>query len=188
MIQSYSSHGSHHLTCSGHGACFYLEPHAVVTEAVRTIQSAIAAGHAGIIAASGATLRAVLSDCRLDGRSFAHARADGRLLMLDADQWNKRLVVAGQAEVHRFHGLIGGKLMMLSHRFGAVHVYSEMVAQLCQHDEYAAAWRMEEMWNEISHLRQLDLVCGYPMDLFQQRDHARVLERIRSLHDYIIRS
>lgn len=67
-----------------------------------------------------------------------------------------------------------------------VRAFGEMVGLLCDEGKYAAALRLEALWNELLQREPLTLLCGYPMHLFSDHDKTDQFHAICGAHSHVL--
>lgn len=144
-------------------------------------------GHAGLILAAPQTLAEIEKYALERGMNLSAVRDQGRLVMADASQWLQRCMLNDQPDPARFNDLVAGTLLMLGYGQRKVHVYAETAALLCAQGLFEEAVRIEHVWNALAASHRFDLLCGFPIDLFNHADHATDVERIRQAHTYTVR-
>jgi hypothetical protein len=114
------------------------------------------------------------------------ARADGRLMFLDAAATLKRLSVAGYPDAERFENVIGRVVCEARQRAPGLRAYGEMVGILWANGEFPAAIRLEQLWHRL--LKQVDfsLFCGYPIDIFSDRFEPGVVDALLCAHTHLL--
>jgi hypothetical protein len=102
--------------------------------------------------------------------------AYGRYLCFDASESLSQLTIKGWPDEDLFKEVIGNMLDSIT-THEPLRVYGEMVALLWAGGKYAAAIRLEQLWNRIGAQIPLSLLCGYPIASFQGADdpHVRLL-------------
>jgi len=104
-------------------------------------------------------------------RALGAAAADGRCVMVDAEETLASFIVGGWPDEARFSDAIGQLLKRAAGgRAASVCAFGEMVALLCAGGNSAAALRLEELWNEAGRRLSFSLLCAYPIRTFSERD------------------
>jgi len=105
------------------------------------------------------------------GVYVSEATENGRLCMLDGDQAINEFMEPAGPSRERFLSQFGSILRTLKAasvaKGGAVVVFGEMVAVLWAQEEYDAAIRLEELWNELALTSSFYLCCAYPASAFR---------------------
>ncbi len=92
----------------------------------------------------------------------------GSVVLLDAEETLARFIRHDGPDRLRFEGVIGPVLHDLRSATGTrdVRAYGEMVGILWESGRRADALRLEELWNGLLEREELQLFCGYPIDVF----------------------
>ena len=105
---------------------------------------------------------------------------------LDARETLSRILVDGWPSESRFNAVVGTLIKEHMRRFdGRVRAFGEMVAVLCMAGNYAAALRLEELWNLLMEREPITLLCGYPMHLFASSDKTKEFRAVCKLHSHV---
>lgn len=131
--------------------------------------------------------------CTLTSRlraEIGHSKAvlEGRLVFLDAETTLSRLMVNGAPDQELFRSVVGEALRGVRAR--AVHTgvraYGEMVGLLWLAGEYAAAVRLEELWNDLLKLSDVTLFCAYPIDIFGPEFQPGKVDALLCAHSHLL--
>jgi hypothetical protein len=116
------------------------------------------------------------------------ALRDGRLLLLDAHEMLDRLLVDGQPNPQRFTEIVGAQIRELGARTGrrGVRAYGEMVGVLWTAERYAAAIRLEELWNALLAEGGFNLFCAYPIDVFGEGFRPDDVDALLATHTHLL--
>ncbi|HEX8423881.1 MAG TPA: ATP-binding protein [Pyrinomonadaceae bacterium] len=150
------------------------------------IGAGLAAGDACIVVATAAHRQALDERLRATGLDVAASRACGQYVALDAAETLSKFMSGGQADPARFVEVIGGIIARAAEGRGRVRIFGEMVALLWAEENYHAAIRLEELWNELHRTRSFSLFCAYPMQGFGGEVLARGLSDVCTTHSRVI--
>jgi len=142
------------------------------------------AGLAVVTPEHAARLRAALA---ARGCDVAGAERAGQLAIADADTTLGKLVAGdGSIDEPRFWATVPATIdrALDAARGGPVAAYGEMVDVLWSRGDGAAALRLEELWNDLSRLRRLSLLCSYHAGHAAVGDPA--LGPIRAQHSAVV--
>ena len=107
------------------------------------------------------------------------------LLLLDAREVLERFMLDGMPSAQMFNDAliptIESAARGRTHR--QVRAYGEMVDVLWQEAKYAAAIRLEVLWNQLASTHDFSLLCGYSMGCFY-KDAA--FEEICDQHTHVV--
>jgi DcmR-like sensory protein len=170
------------------GACDHLvqlyTDDAFLTRVVaQFVGAGFAAGEAAVIIATPAHI-ALFTEALPE----APAALDrGQLVVLDADACLKTFMVDGMLDREAFVATVTAVLERVrATGYPRMRLYGEMVNLLWQHDELAAAVRLEELWNELLAAEQLPLLCAYRIDNFDRHAHRHAVDSIGKVHSHMI--
>jgi hypothetical protein len=124
------------------------------------------------------------------GTDTASAIRENRLVYIDAQETMSRFMVAGQPDWDKFDVAVGGALRELRpkgehHRLRA---YGEMVGLLWNARQFAAATRLEQLWNKLLARSSFSLYCAYPVDVFDKTFHPSALDGVLCTHTHLVPS
>ena len=145
-----------------HAVCFYEDSTSLARTVAGFIGEGLAAGQAGVIVATdshGALIREELTAINVRSRGRFQP---GELLIFDADDVLKRLMVGDRLHAHRCEESIIA-LVDNATRSGKrlVRIYGEMVDLLWRSGRQEAALSLEMLWHQIIPGRKCSLLCGY---------------------------
>jgi DcmR-like sensory protein len=142
----------------------------------------------GILVISTPEHRGTLARCLTQERGYSKAVLEGRLVFLDAEATLGRFMVRGVPDPELFASVVGEALQGVQAR--AVHTgvraYGEMVGLLWKAGEYAAAVRLEELWNELLKSKDVTLFCAYPIDVFSPEFQAGKVDALLCAHTHLL--
>src|SRR5436189_2260259 len=94
--------------------------------------------------------------------------ASRQLIFLDAQQTMAEFMVEGQPNWQRFEKAIRAAMRMVRTPGGAegLRAYGEMVGILWKARQFAAAIRLEQLWNKLLEQSDFSLYCAYAIDIF----------------------
>ncbi|MDX6269915.1 MAG: hypothetical protein QOD28_1138 [Acidobacteriota bacterium] len=143
-------------------------------------------GDACIVVATRAHRDALDAHLRADGLDVDAARARGQYVSADASGMLSQFMVGGQPDAGRFAESVGVVVAHAAAGHGRVRIFGEMVALLWAEENYDAAIRLEELWNELHRTRPFTLFCAYPMQGFGGEGDARRLGDVCTTHARVI--
>ncbi|HTA13151.1 MAG TPA: MEDS domain-containing protein [Solirubrobacteraceae bacterium] len=171
---------------SAHVVQFYTHDSELVASAGSHLGAALRAGGVGVAIATRPHREAFEAYLARDGVELALARAEGRLVLLDANATLHACMRDGEIDGHAFHTVIGGLLREAQESGGAVHVYGEMVTLLWDAGEVPAAIELETLWNELAEELAFSLLCAYPAASATGEDHVQALHAVCALHSAVL--
>jgi len=147
-----------------HVVHFYDSDAILLDAAADFVDAALRAGGTGILIATPehvAQLRRRLAGFGSDLGS-GPSWYPGRLVVLDAADTLASFMEGGLPDAQRFRAAVGPALAAAGANGGPVHAFTEMVALLSARGDYAAAVRLEQLWNALGHEHHFSLFRGAP--------------------------
>ena len=120
------------------------------------------------------------------GIDVDQARADGRLVMIDADEAMSRFMVEGWPKASAFFAAFGGLIGGAADTGRRVKVYGEMVAVLWDAGNLAAAIELETLWNDLGELMPFSLFCAYPAHMVSGDENEASLDQLCQCHSEVL--
>lgn len=123
-----------------------------------------------------------------DERGYSKAVLEGRLVFLDAHVTLHSLTVDGLPDSNLFDRIIGSTLKQVQTRAGhtGLRAYGEMVGILWKQGQFAAAARLEELWNQLLKSSHIRLFCGYPIDVFGEEFQVENMDPLLCAHTHML--
>lgn len=142
----------------------------------------------GLLVIATAEHRGTLARQLSQERGYSKAVLEGRLVFHDAEATLARFMRSGVPDPELFANVVGEALEGVQAR--AVHTgsraYGEMVGLLWKAREYAAAARLEELWNDMLRANDVSLFCGYPIDIFSPEFQADKVDALLCAHTHLL--
>ena len=141
----------------------------ILAERVSTfLCEALAAGGAAGAVARPDQLAAIVERLAHDGIDIDAVRAQGRLILADAQTMLDTFMFGRSPDPARFAEAIGTRVRALHRRAGhhPVHVYGEMVDMLWATGNRDGVGRLEDLWSALLRESPFHLLCGYRMGAF----------------------
>jgi hypothetical protein len=156
----------------------YVDDGFLVRAVTQFLGAGLAAGEGAVIIATPVHSRALAE--RLG------ARANQRVLVLDAQACLDRFMVAGMPDRSAFLELVSGVLdRMRGQAPASIRLFGEMVDLLCAHNPEATE-ALEELWNEALGVHRVSLLCAYRADVFAPGVHRGLLGMISRSHSHLV--
>jgi hypothetical protein len=154
----------------------------------RYLAEGLIRGEGGMVIATEAHRAGVPAAVAKAGFAPEAALRDGRLLLLDAHEVLDQFLVDGQPDPARFTEIVGGLIRDLGRRTGGrrIRAYGEMVGVLWTAARYAAAIRLEELWNTLLADGGFELFCAYPIDVFGEGFHPADVDALLATHTHLL--
>ncbi len=176
---------AHTIDGSEHVVQLYAREADLVAAVVTYLAGALAAEEVAIVIATDAHLRAFEDALEVGGIALAEARADGRLVVLDAAATMDAVVIDGRVDRGAFHDVIGGLVRRASRSGRTIRAYGEIVALLWDAGNVSAAIELEGLWNELARELPFSLFCAYPAASVSGPEHAHALHEMCGLHSSV---
>jgi hypothetical protein len=112
------------------------------------------------------------------GIALGRARAEGRLLLLDADEVLDGLTVAGEVSVTGLRAALQRFIDPATKQ----RIYGELVSLLAARGDVAGAVAVESLGHELAHRLDIPVLCGYHTSGESPLSDAAI-ERIEAAHD-----
>lgn len=160
-----------------HAVQFYEHDNALAELLAAYIGTALVKGDAAVVIATKKHLDDLRSSLGVRGLDLRVAESQGRYMAFDAAETLVRISSPrGWPDEQRFREVIGEVIDRATASVRSDHpriaAFGEMVALLCANRQFAAAIRLEELWNDLARERSYSLCCAYPMSLFKADEAA----------------
>jgi len=169
-----------------HFVQFYEADAFLISSLAGFIGAGLTEGDACVVVATGAHRDALDERLRTGGFDPDAARACGQYVSADASGMLSRFMVGGLPDAGRFSEVVGEIVARAATVGRRVRIFGEMVALLWTEENYDAAIRLEEFWNELHKTRPFTLFCAYPMCGFGGEARARGLGDVCTAHARVI--
>src|SRR5688572_12420314 len=151
------------------------------------VGGALTHGKPAVVIARPESVRGLTARLARSGVDVDHARSDGQLIINDAHSMLSRFMRGSIVDEDRFMKEVGGLIEGGLHgRDVVVRAFGEMVDILFRDGNTAAAIRVEELWNGLSHRYPFDLLCGCAIGNFYTDRHAEQLRDICDRHSHVV--
>ena len=111
-----------------------------------------------------------------------------QLVLLDAQDTLLQFMVDGQPDWERFEKVIRGAMRDVHPAEGAdgLRAYGEMVGILWKVRQFAAAIRLEQLWNKLLEQSAFSLYCAYAIDVFGKEFEVAHLDGVLCTHTHLV--
>jgi CheY-like chemotaxis protein len=169
-----------------HEAGFYVDATALLEHFVTFAESALNARKSLVVIADAAREQALGARLRAQGHDIERAAREGRYVSRDPREALSAVVVDGWPDERRFWAA-GTALMAEASRAsrGApplVATCGECSASLLRDGHTDAALRLEDLWSDLAATYNVDVLCGYDLDVFGGAEYRDAIHRIRAAH------
>jgi hypothetical protein len=140
-----------------------------------------------LLIATRAHTEAIVRGLGEEGGACAAAAADGRFLMLDAEETLARFMVDGEPSWELFDDVVGTMIRGLHTRApgGHLRAFGEMVGVLWSAGQTGAAVELEEFWNRLLKQHAVSLFCAYPIDVFHGQCDTDEFKTLAAAHTHV---
>jgi len=142
-------------------------------------------GECLLVAATAAHWALIAESLEKQGCPVGDAVKDGQLTVQDANDTLQAFMRGGVPDPIRFFEAVGSVVRRLGAQDRGLRVYGEMVNILAESGDYDAAYRLEEIWNDLAAHQSLSLFCGYLSAHFSDARTATALGRICRAHTHV---
>jgi hypothetical protein len=143
-------------------------------------------GAAAVLVATGHHRRSIERELVWSGVDLTAAAASGRYVALDAAETLEHLGEEGAPGFARFRAVVGGMVDGAVRAGGTVRIYGEMVALLQAAGDNAAALALEDLWNDLAHDHDFELLCGYPKSSFADGSASAQVRGVYDRHTHVV--
>jgi hypothetical protein len=111
-----------------------------------------------------------------------------QVVLIDAQQTLSQFMVAGQPDWQRFESVIRAAMRKVhpTKRAEGLRAYGEMVGILWKARQFAAAIRLEQLWNKLLEQSSFSLYCAYAIDVFGKEFEVANLDGVLGTHTHLI--
>jgi DNA-binding NarL/FixJ family response regulator len=169
-----------------HEVCFYSDDASFLLGHARFIESALRAGNPAIVVATESHQKSFLQSLQAHGVDSAAAIEQGRYIPLDVAEMLSRLMVNDLPDPVRFSRVAGNLLMAATkaakREQPRVAVCGEAVSVLWTQGKGEAAVQLEHLWDEMTKVYDLDILCGYVLTSAQLEREQDIYQRVCAEH------
>jgi signal transduction histidine kinase len=183
----------HDLVLPGAGAAhrvqFYENEEFLASAVADFLASGLTVGQSLIVIATEAHRAAFASRLKLEGFDVDGAARSGQLMLLDAREMLGTFMVGDVPDRERFRATVGAALEAAGRRGGSrtvLRLYGEMVDLLWRDGNTDGAIRLEELWNDLAHTYEFQLLCAYAMGNFYKASDAERFQAICRNHTHVV--
>ncbi len=141
-----------------------------------------------VIVASQTHILSMLKSLKEKNIEFQSLVDSKQLLLLDAEDTLKTILVRDRPSRRLFQHQVGPLLKDITTRFKKVRIYGEMVNILMDKKNFDGAMTLESFWNEIGLQYSFALFCGYSVDYFSGDLQSVAATQVCSCHSHWIYS
>jgi hypothetical protein len=163
-----------------HVAAFSQTSDFLIDRVASFVSEGLAAGEQVIVLATLPHWNAVAARLEAGGIDNGRASAEGRLVLIDADEVLESITEDGHVGVDRFRAMLSALISPARTQ----RIYGELVSLLVQRGELDTAIAIEALGQELSETMHVRVLCGYhapPGSLA-----ADAVARIERVHDHSV--
>lgn len=170
---------------ASHLVQFYDDEGFLFETVARFASAGLEAGDRVLLIVTPEHARGVLG--QLDPERVARGLREGQLGVVDARTLLDSLLVDDMPDVGRFRAALAPLLEAApGTSAGPLRAFGEMVDVLCRSGNSRAAIRLEELWVELVHERQIVLLCGYAAANFREPGDALGFSDVCATHTHVM--
>jgi hypothetical protein len=165
----------------------YTNDDALASTVAHFIERGLAAGE-GVVAvttpAHWAKIAGRLAAAAID---VVATQAAEQLIVCDAYEILARFMADGMPDRSGMRATVIGAIdRARSAGYTTLRAFGEMVDILNRRSNFAAAIRVEELWNEVLSEEQISLLCAYAIDVFDREEYRTTLPSIGHVHSHLM--
>jgi len=172
-----------------HEAGFYSDDRCFLDDFTRFIGTALKAGNAAIVVATESHRDSLLPRLQAHGLDIGAAIEQGRYIALDAADTVSKFMLNDVPNPAPFLELAGRLITTAAKSATREHprvaVCGECDPPLWALGEGEAAIRLEQLWNVIAMRYDVDILCGYPLSIFDDEQGGHIFQRICAEHSAV---
>ncbi len=173
--------------CGNHFVQFHKDSATLAKEVSAFIATGLRGSEGVVAIATEEHTRAIIEELFHKGFDAANCQEAGQLVLLDAEATLAAFMSVGIPDWPKFRDTIAPQIAATRDRgFQKIRAYGEMVDILWRKGNSAAAIRLEEYWNDISHIMSFSLLCAYMLDGLDESSYAGPLHEIGRTHSDVI--
>jgi hypothetical protein len=173
---------------STHTVQFYEKEADLVPSLVKYVGTALRLGHDAVVIARPSLAGKLSAELHREHvQRLSSERPRGQLTTLDAQQALDMFMIDGWPDSAAFDQHIASVMSKATAGGKTAVAYGEMVALLCEQGQYAAALRLEKVWNDVLGRMHFSLLCSYPMRLFSNMAGKNSYSHICAAHQHVVR-
>jgi signal transduction histidine kinase len=173
-----------------HSVQFYEDDSFLLDSLTKLIGTTLVAGDAAIVIATPAHREGLARRLKARGLDLDVTSTLGRYCAFDAAGTLSSFMVQDIPDPARFHSVVGSILSSIRPAAETtpprIVVFGEMVALLWSEGNIDAAFKLEQLWNDLARSHSFHLHCAYPMKSFDQEGHSQAFLNICAEHSRVV--
>jgi len=175
--------------CRGHFVQLYDNGSIALAENVALyLKEGLRQGDAVLVIATPENWQGIFQELVHSGADIPQMLETNQLVVLDASETLANLLVDGQPDWGKMEEMAARwmRLARPTRSGGGFRAYGEMVNLLWKARQFAAAVRLEQLWNRLLEHSSFSLYCSYAIDLFDSSIPASAVEGILGTHSHLL--
>lgn len=172
-----------------HEVGFYSSDWHFLNDVTRFIVTALDAGNAVIVIATGSHLESLVFELQAQGLDIGAITEEGRYIQVDASDMLSRFIVNGLPDSARLLKLSGDLIIQAKKASkgenSRVSVFGECVNLLWSRGNSEAAIQMEKLANRPTQIHAVDMLCGYHLSSVEFNMDAQTHQQICAEHSAV---
>ena len=172
-----------------HEVGFYSDDRRFLDDLTQFIGAALRAGNAAIVVSTESHRDSLLPRLQAYGLDIGTAIEQGRYIALDAADTVSKFMLNDVPNPAPFLELAGRLITTAAKSATREHprvaVCGECDPPLWALGEGEAAIRLEQLWNVIAMRYDVDILCGYPLSIFDDEQGGHIFQRICAEHSAV---
>ena len=122
------------------------------------------------------------------GANLSTLHGSQQLVFCDAQDTLNQFMIGGQPDWQHFENVIRAAMRQARPMRGAdgLRAYGEMVGLLWKARQFAAAIRLEQLWNRLLEQSSFSLYCAYAIDVFGKEFEVGNLDGVLCTHTHLV--
>jgi DNA-binding NarL/FixJ family response regulator len=155
----------------------------------RFIEAALNAGNAVIVVVTESHRKSLLQQLQAQGLKIGAAIEQGRFILLDVSHTLSTFMMNDLPDPVRFRKVAGALVAAAARAAKGEHprvaACGECAPTLWAQGKAEAAVQVENLWDEIARTYEVDILCGYVLNIFQREQESHIYERICAEHSAV---
>ncbi|MGE5815365.1 MAG: MEDS domain-containing protein, partial [Acidobacteriota bacterium] len=173
-----------------HEAGFSVDETSLLDDYARVAETALGAGNAFVFVAGAGRREKLQQRLRARGIELDRAIAEGRYRPLDLEPELSKMLVDGSPDVGKFQetadNLVNAAMKTSRSDTPRVALCGECAPTLWRDGRAEAAIRLEHLWDELAKTSDVDIFCGYLLDVPRLGEEGyAVFQRICAEHSVV---
>lgn len=172
-----------------HEVQFYSDDAVFLDGFARFITAALEAGDVAILVGTQSHRESIAERLKVQGVDIDAAIRQGTFIPVDVAQMLSTFMVNDMPDTDRFFEVVGPFLTAAAKAGKRDHprivVCGEAVSVLCAEGKSEAAIRVEQLWEQIATIYEIDIFCAYSLSNFHGKEDEHVFQSICAIHSAV---